>query len=662
MKKIFIILFACLFNLLAISQVPEKVSYQAVVRDSDYELVVNSTVKVELSIKQRSADGPVVYVETHSVKTNENGLVSLELGDGNVISGNFLNINWSDGAYYLETKVDPLGGVNYKIVGVSQILSVPYAFHSKSAETLTEPIFEYDPDFNAWDKDYNDLTNKPVIPTVPTNVSDFTNDAGYITTYTETDPLFSAWDKSSGILISKTQITDLDISSVGNDDFDLSNAAVGDLIQFDGTKWVKFTPDYLKTESDPDFNAWNKDYNDLTNKPVIPTVPTNISDFTNDAGYITTYTETDPEFTAWDKDYNDLTNKPVIPTVPTNVSDFNNDAGYITTYTETDPEFTAWNKSTGISITESQISDLGSYVDADNFDFSNVANGDLLRYNGTKWVKFTPNYITSETQDLDGVLTIDNSAGNKNITNLADPVDAQDAVTKSYVDALIARIEALENLEVVLLENGFIDYRDGNHYDVVKIGDQLWMAENLKYLPTVTFSADESDDKPRYYVYGYEGTDVEEAKATANYETYGVLYNWPAAMAGASSTNKNPSGVQGVCPDKWHLPSKNEWNILMNSLGGYLVSGGKLKEIGTDHWSVPNTGATDEYGFTVLPAGVRSGNLDEFRNIGNQGYLWSTTLTSPSNVNIISFGYDRTESVEDSEAKDYGISVRCVKD
>jgi hypothetical protein len=112
---------------------------------------------------------------------------------------------------------------------------------------------------------------------------------------------------------------------------------------WNGSAWTALSGS-IASESDPVYTAWDKDYADLTNKPTIPTVPTNVSVFTNDASYLTSYTETDPVYTAWDKDYADLTNKPTIPTVPTNVSAFINDASYLTSYTETDPVYTAWDK------------------------------------------------------------------------------------------------------------------------------------------------------------------------------------------------------------------------------------------------------------------------------------------------------------------------------
>jgi len=177
----------------------------------------------------------------------------------------------------------------------------------------------------------------------------------------------------------------------------------------------------------------------------------------------------------------------------------------------------------------------------------------------------------------------------------------------------------------------FIDSRDGNEYNWVQIGDQVWMAENLAYLPSVNMVADGSEDAAGsyYYVYGYDGTNVAEAKATDNYTTYGVLYNWTAAMDGEASSTTNPSGIQGVCPAGWHLPSDAEWTELTDYLGGESVAGGKLKETGTTHWASPNTDATNETGFTALPGGYRGSN-GTFNYIGYFGYWWSA---SESNTN-----------------------------
>jgi len=207
----------------------------------------------------------------------------------------------------------------------------------------------------------------------------------------------------------------------------------------------------------------------------------------------------------------------------------------------------------------------------------------------------------------------------------------------------------------------FLDPRDGTEYRTMQVGNQIWMAENLKYLPSVVGAGTGSVTNPCYYVYGYSGTDVAQAKTTANYKTYGVLYNWSAAMAGFASSNNNPSGVQGVCPTGWHLPSDAEWDELIIYLGGDGVAGGKLKEADTLHWSSPNTGATNETGFTALPAGYRY-YIGAFGGIDNYGYWWCATEANVNTTWCRRMSYDASEVFRSNNSKESGFSVRCVRD
>jgi hypothetical protein len=159
MKKLFTILAAVLLTASVFAQTPEKMSYQAVIRNSSDVLVTNTQVGMEIYIRQGSQTGTVVYTETQTPTTNTNGLVSIEIGGG----AGFNTIDWASDEYYIETKtaiVPPL--TTYTIAGVSQLLSVPYALHAKTAESVTGGITETDPVFTAWDKDYADLINTPV--------------------------------------------------------------------------------------------------------------------------------------------------------------------------------------------------------------------------------------------------------------------------------------------------------------------------------------------------------------------------------------------------------------------------------------------------------------------------------------------------------------------
>ena len=161
MRKLFTILLAVFLTATVWAQSPNKMSYQAVIRNSSEALVTNTTVGMKISILQGSASGTAVYVETQSPTTNANGLISIKIGDGTVQSGDFTNIEWANGPYFIKTETDPAGGTDYTITGTSQLLSVPYALHAKTAESVSGTITETDPVFTAWDKDYADLINTP---------------------------------------------------------------------------------------------------------------------------------------------------------------------------------------------------------------------------------------------------------------------------------------------------------------------------------------------------------------------------------------------------------------------------------------------------------------------------------------------------------------------
>lgn len=211
---------------------------------------------------------------------------------------------------------------------------------------------------------------------------------------------------------------------------------------------------------------------------------------------------------------------------------------------------------------------------------------------------------------------------------------------------------------------GTVSDYDGNTYNTVKIGNQWWMAENLKTthypngtaIPLVTdntiwanLSSISNDD-----AYCYLNNDEDSQ--------YGALYTWAAAMNGAASSTANPSGIQGICPDGWHLPSIAEWTELTDYLGGESVAGGMMKEIGTEHWTSPNTGATNEYGFTALPGGGRSHTNGAFQNVGGYGHWWSSTKYDVANSYYFALNYMSANAYRSTYYKDQGFSVRCLKD
>jgi hypothetical protein len=134
MKVFFSILMTSITSFSVFSQAPEKMSYQAVIRNNMNALVVNQSVGMRISILQGSVTGIAAYVETQNPTTNINGLISIEIGGGANVTGSFSSIDWGNGPYFIKTETDPNGGLNYSITGTSQLLSVPFALYSTKSE------------------------------------------------------------------------------------------------------------------------------------------------------------------------------------------------------------------------------------------------------------------------------------------------------------------------------------------------------------------------------------------------------------------------------------------------------------------------------------------------------------------------------------------------
>jgi uncharacterized protein (TIGR02145 family) len=191
---------------------------------------------------------------------------------------------------------------------------------------------------------------------------------------------------------------------------------------------------------------------------------------------------------------------------------------------------------------------------------------------------------------------------------------------------------------------------DGNVYKTVTIGKQVWMAENLKTtkykdgtpIPLVTEIFKWAALNTAGYCWYFNDE-------TANKNKYGALYNWFSLNTG------------NLCPTGWHVPTDEEWTTLITYLGGDSVAGGKLKEAGTTHWSSPNTGATDDSGFTALPSGSRFRKVSFFF-IGRFGYWWSATEYDATSAWNSSIFFTSSNVYRYSSDKQDGYSVRCLKD
>jgi len=793
MKKLTLSIICAMLAIAVLAQAPQGISHQAVIRNAANELVSNAPIGIQVSILQGSAQGIAVYTETHIPISNANGLISFVIGQGNGVD-DFSAIDWAAGPYFIKTEADPAGGMNYTITGTSQMLSVPYALHAKTAETHTQPINESDPVYNAWDKSTGIVITEGQI----IDLQD------YLTQ--EFDPEFNAWDKSTGIVITEGQIIDLQeyLTQEFDPEFNAWDKSTGIVItegqiidlqeyltqEFDPefNAWDKSSgivitegqiidlQEYLTQEVDPDFNAWDKstgivitegqivdlqeyltqefdpEFNAWDKSTGIVITEGQIIDLQD---YLTQ--EFDPEFNAWDKSTG-------IVITENQITDLKD---YLTE--ETDPVFSAWDKTEGITINESQIIDLQNYLmdilgesigDLADVDLNGLAAGKILKYDAVieKWVvsendlqtvsqhnyqvtlsrdggSFMTGVKSYAQEEIDAMapyngLTVHNSttncinyyflnnwfeacgtctpqptqaeAGNDTIVQGGDLSVNLNANTPEMGEGLWTiligeggTLDDTTNPQALFTGQPFVDYtlqwaiatacdtssdevsvtfnpwqcgmpitdeRDDQSYETVQLGDQCWMAENLKYLPAVVEPGTGSNTEPYYYVYGYNGTSVSAAKATANYQTYGALYNWPAALT--------------ACPTGWHLPIDAEWTALttfVSSQPAYLCNSNTsyiAKALAaTTNWSTTsntcdignNLSANNATGFSGLPGGYR-GTYGAFSHIGVYGYWWSATETSTTFAWLRYLFHGNADVGSVYDAKGYGFSVRCVRD
>ncbi len=173
----------------------------------------------------------------------------------------------------------------------------------------------------------------------------------------------------------------------------------------------------------------------------------------------------------------------------------------------------------------------------------------------------------------------------------------------------------------------YTDSRDGKIYKTIKIANQIWFAENVNI---------QTDTGSWCYNNNLDNSNI-----------YGRLYNWEIA--------------NNICPVGWHLPSNDEFQILVDYLGGYFFAGGKLKEKGNSHWSSSNDKITNESGFSAFPAGYRNFNGDFF-NQGSISCFWTSTMMNGSYASYYFFVADDTKAYQQIYIKTNALSVRCIKD
>ena len=215
---------------------------------------------------------------------------------------------------------------------------------------------------------------------------------------------------------------------------------------------------------------------------------------------------------------------------------------------------------------------------------------------------------------------------------------------KIFTNSFFIYIQLIFTCIGIYAQETVTDY-DGNVYNTVTIGDQIWLKENLKSLHY-------SDGNEIPGVVAYNNDD-------SLAKIYGRLYPWDASMKDSTQP-----GVQGVCPCEWHIPTDQEWSQLENYLGGAAIAGGQMKDTGTTFWNAPNTGATNISGFTGLPAGEFDAyyNPNKFWLLHLAAVFWTSTQTNQSQALERYLSHDDAACGRLAWYKVMKYSIRCIKD
>ncbi|HUH75339.1 MAG TPA: FISUMP domain-containing protein [Chitinophagales bacterium] len=293
----------------------------------------------------------------------------------------------------------------------------------------------------------------------------------------------------------------------------------------------------------------------------------------------------------------------------------------------------------------------------DKLAFAEIKSGDIIY-----WLHEDLNHIGMVGELKNGNKIIFQSNGNGNpkneeeqlknleLTRGVHAIDLKEAIKGNghWSNYKILRLNIEEDTSTTVEYSTITDSRDGEMYKIVKIGTQTWFAENLRYSSGIdkvesngAWAAlyNNATRKPAWCYYDNN---------VAFHNTYGKLYNWHAVSA------------SDLCPDGWHIPTDDEWDILTDYLGGKEIAGGKMKS--KSNWDSPNLNATNESGFSGTSGGYRYIYEGTFRWKGSNGFWWSSTSNHASNAKYRSLIHS-VESVGESESsRDSGFSCRCIKD
>jgi len=618
--KTFAYLFVLILYFVPVTaQSPEKMSYQAIIRNANNQLVTNAKVGMRISILKGSASGAVVYSETQAPTTNSNGLVSLEIGGDEEFSA----IVWGDDLYFIKTETDPKGGTNYTIIGTSQLLSVPYALYAKESGTGGAPGPE-----------------GPQGPQGPQGQQGVPGAQGPQGSKGEDGAVGPQGPQ-------------------GVPGFVMPGQNHGDILYWNNQNWTLVpagTFGQVLTMGAGNTPVWATFETTLSIPPTVLTnLPTNITKYSAVLhGEVIQGSE-------------DILTKGFEWKLATEESE------WIEILITTE-EITATLNDLTLD-TEYQYRTFASTVSGIYYGPIVTFSTDplatyIVTFNANGGTGTMPPQIFTEAQA---------QALNANVFTKSDGIfmgwnTESTGMGTTYADGQTITITSSMTIyaqwQYIGFECGISTVTDinNNTYNTVQIGGQCWLKENLKATiydtqserPGIELPVSGANHTP-FYVDGRQTTGVGTENLTDEIrERLGFLYTWAAVVAvenGEGLVDEFDGFRQGICPNGWHVPKDIEMNSLYEYLGGVNASGPKLKAV--EGWADGNFPGNNSSGFTALPAGAFTGASPAA--LGQAQYMWTATPTNIAAARISYLAYNTAGVSTGTASKTLGMIVRCVK-